>query len=85
MDQNSYTDSMKSVVSERGQVTIPKPLRDRLGIGPGQVLDFEEEQGRLVARKITGQDPIDSVYGILELPEGTDRFIEEIRGKADPS
>jgi antitoxin PrlF len=73
---------MKSVVSDRGQVTIPKSLRDRLGIRPGQVLDFEEEGGRLVARKIVGEDPIDSVYGILDLPENTDRFIEELRGRA---
>ena len=33
---------MKAVVSEKGQVTIPKTLRDRLGIRPGQVLDFAE-------------------------------------------
>ena len=39
---------MKTTISKKGQVTIPKPLRDRLGLLPGQVLDFEEEKGRLV-------------------------------------
>ena len=29
---------MKARVSEKGQVTIPKKLRERLGIRPGEVL-----------------------------------------------
>jgi antitoxin PrlF len=75
---------MKGTVSEKGQVTIPKALRDRLGIGPGQVLDFDEEGGRLVARKVTDTDPVDSLYGILDLPEGTDRFLATLRD-AEPA
>jgi AbrB family looped-hinge helix DNA binding protein len=80
---NSYTLSMKSTVSEKGQVTIPKPLRDRLGIQPGQVLDFEEDRGRLVARKVSEQDPVDAVYGILKIGRPTDELITEMRGDAD--
>lgn len=74
---------MKSIVSEKGQVTIPKQLRERLGIRPGQVLDFREEHGRLVASKDTQEDPIDAVYGILKLGQRTDAVIETLRGKAD--
>ena len=43
--------SMKARVAERGQVTIPKRLRDRLGVKPGTVLEFSEEHGRLIAVK----------------------------------
>lgn len=71
---------MKAVVSEKGQVTVPKPLRESLGIRPGQVLDFEEEGGRLVARKADTRDPIDEAYGALDLQDGTDRLLEELRG-----
>ncbi len=74
---------MKSVVSERGQVTIPKRLRDRLGIRPGQVLEFEAEDGRLVARKTDTGDPVEAIYGILGLGGSTDELIEELRGPAD--
>jgi len=74
---------MKSVVSERGQVTIPKRLRDRLGIRPGQVLEFEAEDGRLVARKTDTGDPVEAIYGILGLGRSTDELIEELRGPAD--
>jgi AbrB family looped-hinge helix DNA binding protein len=71
---------MRAVVSEKGQVTIPKSVRDRLGIRPGEVLDFDDEQGRLVARKVSDADPVDEVYGILELPGGTDAHLEAARG-----
>jgi antitoxin PrlF len=71
---------MKSIVSEKGQVTIPKPLRDRLGIRAGEVLDFEEHEGRLVARKLSNEDPIDAVYGILRLGRDTDAVLDELRG-----
>jgi antitoxin PrlF len=74
---------MKSVVSERGQVTIPKALRDRLGIRAGEVLDFEEDHGRLVGRKVAGGDPVDAVYGVIRLPGGTDAFIADLRGDPD--
>jgi len=71
---------MKSVVSEKGQVTIPKRLRDRLGIRPGAVLDFEEEAGTLVARKAAAIDPVDAVYGIVSLGRATDDLVDELRG-----
>ena len=74
---------MKTVVSEKGQVTIPKRLRDRLGIRPGHVLDFHEERGRLVATKSTSQDPVESVYGIIKLGRATNDVIKSLRGKAD--
>lgn len=74
---------MKAVVSEKGQVTIPKRLRDRLGIEPGQELDFSDEDGRLVARKVRERSPVDAVYGILELPGGTDVLVDELRGPVE--
>jgi AbrB family looped-hinge helix DNA binding protein len=77
---------MKAVVSERGQVTIPQKLRRRLGIRPGQVLDFDEDAGRLVARKVEMADPIDAVIGILYDPSDdrtTDEIMDELRGPVD--
>ncbi|MBB4661238.1 AbrB/MazE/SpoVT family DNA-binding domain-containing protein [Conexibacter arvalis] len=73
---------MKAIVSEKGQVTIPKALRDRLGIRAGEVLDFEAERGRLVARKQVENDPVDAVYGILDLGASTDELLTELRGSA---
>ena len=71
---------MKSVVSEKGQITIPKRLRDRLGIRPGQVLDLDERGGELIARKRPSQSTVRSLYGIIDLGVPTDRFLDELRG-----
>ena len=80
--RNDYPVGMKSIVSEKGQVTIPKRLRDRLGIRPGEVLDFEEDRGRLVARKTSPTDPVDEVYGIVALNRPVDELLAELRGPA---
>ena len=80
---NSYYLGMKSVVSEKGQVTIPKALRDRLGIRAGQVLEFQAERGRLVARKVTAEDPVDAVYGVLGERGSSDEVIQRLRGEPD--
>ncbi len=44
---------MSTTVTSKGQVTIPKRVRDLLGIGPGSMIDFERGQdGRIVLVKI---------------------------------
>jgi len=76
---------MKTVVSEKGQVTIPKPLRVRLGIRKGQVLDVREERGRLVmSKRKPPRDAIDELYGILKLGRSTDEIMDELRGSERP-
>jgi AbrB family looped-hinge helix DNA binding protein len=72
---------MKTKVSEKGQITIPKAVRDRLGLAPGTVLDIEEHGGRLIGRKLVAADHLDELVGILRLDGGTDAFIREIRGQ----
>lgn len=72
---------MKAIVSEKGQVTIPKPLRTRLGLSPGVVLEFEAEAGRLVAKKAQTKDPVDAAWGILNLGEPVDAFLDRTRGR----
>ena len=44
---------MTVTVTSKGQVTIPKSVRDRLGINPGSEVDFEvAEDGRAFLRRI---------------------------------
>lgn len=74
---------MRARVSERGQVVIPKSLRDLLGIEPGAVLDFDVEQGRLVATKTAGDDPVSRVWGILRSDASGDATVRALRGEPD--
>jgi AbrB family looped-hinge helix DNA binding protein len=79
---------MKSKLGERGQIVIPKPYRDSLGLRPGELLEIREERGKLILTKAPA-DGIDAVYGILRDEfermgyASTDDFIRDIRG-GDP-
>lgn len=71
---------MKATVADRGQVTIPKALRERLGITPRTVLEFHEENSRLVAEKAQQTDPVTQVLGCLRLDRATGEILAELRG-----
>jgi len=72
---------MKARVADRGQVTIPKRLRERLGVKPGTVLEFSEEHGRLIAVKTGGVDAVSEVYGCLAKGLNTDAVTTQLRGR----
>jgi antitoxin PrlF len=80
--KNNYNKSMKAIVSQKGQVTIPKAVRNRLGIKPGTVLDFSAEEGRLVGVKEQTEDAFARWRGRGHLPGGltVDEYLAEIRG-----
>ncbi|ACA11281.1 AbrB/MazE/SpoVT family DNA-binding domain-containing protein [Xylella fastidiosa] len=42
---------MDATVAERGQITLPKRVRDALGLTKGTVLKVELEGGRIILRK----------------------------------
>ena len=76
---------MKAIVSKNGRVTIPKPLRTRMGIRVGQILEVKEERGRLVmSKQARSLDAIDKLFGILKLGRSTDEIMEELRGPERP-
>ncbi len=74
-------------ISERGQITIPKHLRERFGMHPGTEVEIvPTDRGLLVRKQAVNQHPVDRVVGILgkgALGEGVsvDDYIEEIRGR----
>ncbi len=72
---------MNAILSEKGQITIPKPLRDSLGLKAGVELAFSEEDGRLVARKVLREDPFSRWKGRGRLPigESVDAYLRTIR------
>ena len=72
---------MKTTVSEKGQITIPKAVRTKLGLRPGTVLELEADRGRLVGRKAGGRDVIDELYGSMPVDEPVDDYLERTRGR----
>lgn len=74
---------MDATVAERGQITLPKAVRDALGLTKGTKLKVELIDGRIVLRKDVN-DALSRVRGILKLPAGvtTDDIMRELRGRA---
>lgn len=72
---------MKSTVSSKGQITVPAPIRDRLGLRPGTRVIFELRNGGVFMRK-GGQKvhPVDKLYGMLRLTRPTDELLDQMRG-----
>jgi len=73
---------MTAIVAERGQVTIPKAIRNRMGIRPSTVLEFSVKDGTLIAVKAVREDPVASVLGCLKTNRSSDDWMTELRGKA---
>ncbi|MGH9201832.1 MAG: AbrB/MazE/SpoVT family DNA-binding domain-containing protein, partial [Vicinamibacterales bacterium] len=40
-----------SKLTAQGQISVPAKVRQKLGIGPGSVLEWDDEGGRVVVRK----------------------------------
>ena len=72
--------SMK--IGERGQVTIPKNIREKYGLMPYIEVEFvPKETGVLIKKKSIHSSPVEQVYGILKKKAHTDNYIEAIRGR----
>lgn len=69
-------------VSERGQVTIPKNLRDEYGMNRNVEVEFvPTEDGLLLKKRSASSHPLERVFGMFEGLGPTDDFIEAIRGR----
>ena len=74
---------MEATLAERGQVVIPKAIRDQLGMTPGTLLTFTVQDGKLIVRKKV-DDAISRARGMFKLAPGetVDSIMQELRGRA---
>jgi AbrB family looped-hinge helix DNA binding protein len=72
------------IVAERGQITLPKAVRDALGLIKGTMLRVELDGGRIILRKDVSA-ALRKVRGKFKLVDGlksTDEAMRAIRGRA---
>lgn len=72
-----------AVLCDRGQITIPKPFRTKLGFAPRMVLSFRISGNALVVEKPKARNPFEAARGCCSFPAGitsTDELIREMRG-----
>ena len=70
-------------VTIKGQVTVPKALRDRFGLTTETEVEFREERGKLLLVKKKPDAVISSIRGrVKRLPVGrdVDDYIHATRG-----
>ena len=69
-------------ITERGQITIPKKLRDHYGLHKDVEINLvASNSGILIKKQSRTMHPVDKVFGILNKKSDTDQYIEEIRGR----
>ncbi len=80
---------MSTTLTAKGQVTIPKKIRDALGLAPGSAVEFDvDQQGRIVIRKANGKrhrsirrfDHLERVRGRATVKWRTDELMRLLRG-----
>ena len=74
---------MTSTISSKGQITVPKRVREQLGLRTGTTVEFElTETGVMLRKGHKGMRPVDRVRGTLTRDSRTDDIIDDIRGVA---
>ena len=68
-------------ISEHGQITIPKHLRERFGMDPNVEVEITPtEKGLLIRKRTAAKHPVERVCGILN-GGNTDDYLDEVRGR----
>ena len=70
-------------MAERGQITLPKAVRDALGLTKGTQLKVELDGSRIILSKNV-DDAVSRARGRFKLPSGTstDDLMRALRGRA---
>lgn len=73
----------KAKLTTKGQITIPKTVRDRLGLRAGDEIEFVEDHGSFHLQKRVRSSPFVNYRGFLVHLAGRepDALVEEMRGE----
>jgi AbrB family looped-hinge helix DNA binding protein len=67
-----------SRVTAQGQVSVPAKVRQRLGVGPGSVLEWDEDGDQVVVRK-AGRYSSEDIHRTLFSRTPARRTIEDVK------
>jgi len=67
-------------VTSKGQVTIPKKLREKMGLKPGDYLEIKEDATGYIINKKIDKKKIEKYVGILNKEKSSDEIVKELRG-----
>jgi AbrB family looped-hinge helix DNA binding protein len=56
---------MKTTIDKFGRVVVPKDMRERLGLKPGNEIEIEEQESRIVIKQVEERAPLIIEDGLL--------------------
>ncbi len=68
----------QSRITAQGQVTIPVAVMRLFGLAPGEVIEWDEQEGQLIVQK-AGQFALEDIQNALQIPAGLHKTDEQIR------
>lgn len=76
---------MRATLTSKGQITIPAPIRRRLGLKPGQVLEFDESTPYLLAMPVFDEQAMRALVGCTSgrMAMTSDEWLDETRGPVE--
>jgi len=73
----------RSKITAQGQISVPAEVRRRLGVAPGETLEWDEANGEIVVRRagqFSSQDIHAAIFpGKAPVPKSIDEMNEGIR------
>lgn len=77
--------NLDRTMGEKGQVVVPKDIRDQLGLKPGSELLFEIEDGKIIIRKKTdGEKTAEAFFSVIPKEKKLKKLtIKEIKSILD--
>lgn len=72
-------------ITSKGQITVPKKVRVRLGARDGDILSFDEEGDKMVVSRVRSESPFEKYRGILKRGKGLSReeVVRQVREMRD--
>ncbi len=67
-----------SKLTAQGQISVPATVRRKLGVGPGSVLEWEAEGGRIVVRR-AGRFSSEDIHRALFAKTPRKRTLRELK------
>jgi antitoxin PrlF len=67
-----------SRLTAQGQISVPAKVRQRLGVGPGSVLEWDEENDRIVVRK-AGRYTSEDIHRVVFARTPKPRTVAEMK------
>jgi len=78
----------RSKLTAQGQISVPADVRRKLGIGPGSVLEWDEDGNKIVVRRagtFTSEDIHRAIFGgrkpkkrtVQEMDQGIAKYIRD--------